>query len=392
MVSPYSIKLEATDMGKIGRTAGNLYAVSTLAGVFSALLVGFFLIPEVGVTRLTLIVGSLLLVTAAIGYLLTKKSAIPRVGAGSILMLAIIAILTAHGERPDKESGLVSVAQSPFGEIRVIDIENDRHLVIDGGIHSMADTSTWNSNCHYAAVMNIPKYFFDKPGSMLLIGLGGGSLLKQYSRQRWQVDAVEIDPVVIRTAYEYFGLKRSEGNVIEMDGRQFLSSTDKKYDVILIDAYGSSSIPFHLVTREAFGLISSRLNPGGIAAINVETIGWDDPIVASIGATLRQNFREVLALPMEEPPDQTGNIVLIASNRKLEPLREPERNVDLDPDWRFGPGYQKVHAWDNRFSPDSLWTEIFTDDLNRVDLRAEAINLAVRKELHGYFKGTGSSW
>jgi hypothetical protein len=54
MVSPYAIKLRASSLEEIGRSAGNLYAISTAASVAAALVTGFFLIPNVGVYRLTL--------------------------------------------------------------------------------------------------------------------------------------------------------------------------------------------------------------------------------------------------------------------------------------------------------------------------------------------------
>ena len=171
-----------------------------------------------------------------------------------------------------------------------------------------------------------------------------------------------------------------------MDGRRFLKTSHDRYEVILLDAYGSSSIPFHLVTEEVFGLIAKRLTENGILSINVETIGWDDPLIATLSATLRLHFANVLALPMEEPPDQFGNIVLLASNRELEPLTEPEDNVTFDPHWRYGPGYYKRHAWDNRFTVDITGISPLTDDLNPVDLRSEMINLEARKKLHAFFE------
>ena len=392
MISPYAIKLKTVDLGEVGRTAGTLYAISTLASVISALLVGFFLIPNIGVTFLTIIIGLLLLVTAVLGFLINNKST---AAITSIIILIIASLVIgwkAPIERADPANGLLAIEQSPYAELRIFDHETDRHLLIDGGIHTLADTSTGESYLHYCAVMDLPKSFFVQPGKMLLIGLGGGSMVKQYFKDRWKVDAVEIDPKVIKMAYKYFKLDPSEGKVFEMDGRQYLTSTTSTYDVILLDAYGSSSIPFHLATKEAFGLVASHLNPNGLFAINVEAIGWHDPIIATLTATLRQHFTEVLALPMEEPPNKVGNIVLLAGNRKLQPFWEPENNITLDPDWRYGPGYQKVHAWDNRFTEDITNAAILTDDLNPIDLRAEEINLATRKELHSYFEQCGMKW
>src|SRR3990172_10882611 len=68
MVIPYAIKLRTTNLDEVGRTAGNLYAISTIASVISALLTGFVLIPNVGVNRLTLTIGVILLMAASFGF------------------------------------------------------------------------------------------------------------------------------------------------------------------------------------------------------------------------------------------------------------------------------------------------------------------------------------
>jgi spermidine synthase len=385
MISPYAIKLRAESIEKVGRTAGNLYAVSTLASVFSALLTGFYLIPNIGVNRLTLLIGVMLMMTAGYGFFHEKKIAIA--GAATLcIILGLFFFWNASAEPTNSGGNLLMLRQSRYGEIRVTDTDDGRYLLIDGGIQSAVDTTTWASITHYAAVMDLPKYFFERPGKALLIGLGGGSLLKQYAQDRWEVDAVEIDPAVIKIAYQYFGLTGKEGNIYEMDGRQFLNTNNDRYNVVLLDAFGSSSIPFHLVTEEVFGLIADHLTENGIVAINIETIGWDDQLAAAIAATLKKRFAYVIALPMEEPPDQLGNIVILASDRRLQPIRLPEDNSTFDPDWRYGAGYQRVHAWDNRFIPDITGIQVLTDDLNPIDIRSEIINLEVRKRLHVFFE------
>jgi MFS family permease len=51
MVSPYAIRVRASSLDEVGRTAGDLYAISTVGSVVSALLTGFILIPNIGVSR-----------------------------------------------------------------------------------------------------------------------------------------------------------------------------------------------------------------------------------------------------------------------------------------------------------------------------------------------------
>lgn len=387
MVSPYALRMKAVSLEVVGRTAGNLYAVSTVASVVAAIATGFYLIPNLGVVRLIYTIGILLIVTAGVGLIVDAKTKRGIVAPLLLIAVALIGLSAAPTLKADPKNGLIAIEQSAYAEIRVIDNKNVRYMVIDGGTHTIVDPVTWESFFPYVNVLDITKRFFHHPGEMLLVGLGGGSVVKDFARHNWQVDAVEIDPVVTRMAYEYFGLKESEATVYDMDGRQYLISHDKQYDIIIMDAFGSSSIPFHLVTVEAFGLVKSRLKAEGMMAMNIESVGWDDEIVPLLVATMKQQFENVLVLPIAEPPDQLGNLVLFASDRVL----ELDRELPL-PSGRFSAEYDRIHAWSNRFELDPTGIEPLTDDLNPIDLIAERINLVARKGLHEYFDQAGLTW
>ena len=379
MVSPYAIRLKASGLDVVGRTAGNIYAVSTVASVAAALLVGFFLIPVVGVTRLTLGTGVLLVGTAIFG--MTGKS---RSKAAVLLLLfaaGAVAVLTLIGPG-DRAStaGVLAIEQSAYGEIRVVESDGARLLLIDGGTHTSIDTASGESLFPYVDVLDIAKLFYDEPGRMLLVGLGGGSVVKRFAGEGWRVDAVEIDPVVTRMAREHFGLADEEAAVYHMDGRGFLATTGETFDLVIMDAFGSSSIPFHLVTRESFALIHSRLVPNGILAMNIEATAWHDIFVHSLAVTMQEVFGHVVALPIAEPPNTLGNLVLLASDRPLELDRDPPVPTD-----RFSPEYNRAHAWDNRFEVDPKGVPVLTDDHNPVDIWAEQINLVARRLLHEHF-------
>jgi len=225
------------------------------------------------------------------------------------------------------------------------------------------------------------KVGFNDAGDALLIGLGGGSVAEHFADAGWTVDAVEIDPVVVRFALDHFAFAPDDARIFTMDGRQFLRTTDKKYDIIILDAFGSGSIPFHLVTSEAFELVSSRLDANGLLAINMESIGWKSTIVESMAATLKEHFENILVLPIAEPPNRFGNIIVLASNRALRMKDEMPQ-----PESRFSAAYDRIHAWDNRFEPDTDGALVLTDDLNPADLWGEEINLIERRELREYFK------
>ena len=394
MVTPYAVRLRVTRVGEVGRAAGNIYAVSTLASVAAALLTGFVLVPGVGVRRLTILVGVFLLLGAAVAALAARDSrrrVLPALvfflaGAGALWQMPRV-VPQAHGN-------LLAVTQSPYGEIRVLDKNGLRYLVIDGSLHTQIDPATGESHFRYVVAMDLAKLMFSQPGKALVVGLGGGSVVKGLARSLWKVDAVEIDLEVVRLAGEYFGLEADDAEVFTMDGRRFLNRERGPYDLIVLDAFGSGSVPFHLVTREFFGLVKRSLAPGGIVALNLETRGWDDILVRSVAATLAPDFREVLALPTQEPPNTLGNVILLASDRELD---LPEAALPHPQDFLYDPYQhwwvvQLNHAWDNRFRPEPTGAPVLTDDRNPVDLWGEEINLAARRGLHEFFDPEDLSW
>jgi spermidine synthase len=386
MVSPYAIRVRAGSLNVVGRTAGDLYAISTVGSVVAALLTGFVLIPNIGVSRLTLLIGGTLIGAALVGGALALSSAALRAGAVTSVLIGIAALWHLPSVGSDHGPGVIAIEQSPYAEIRVLDSEETktRLLVIDGGTHTIVNPASWESYFPYVAVMGLARCIAPRPGRLLLVGVGGGSVIKDFAIEGWRIDAVEIDPVVVEMAYEHFGLKSSEARVFTMDGRRFLIAEAGSYDVIAMDAFGSSSIPFHLVTQEAFELIASRLNPGGILALNLESKGWDSPVVQAIAATLKQNFEQVLALPTQDSRDEIGNVVIFASDAMLEFRSEPNGGGRADCDLFRWNRYAN-RGWNNRFAPVTRSAPILTDDLNPVDVWSEQTNFIARQVLHRYF-------
>ena len=394
MVSPFAIRLQTSQLDRVGRTAGDLYAISTVASVVAALATGFWLIPNVGVQRLCAGTGAALLVAAAIANLLKPSPGRPLPAALLALAAGAALLWNRAGANPAEALSIRFQGHSPYAEIRVVDRKGLRYLLIDGGTHSIIKPGTREIHHSYVHVAELAKELFEGPGDLLLIGLGGGSAARSFAFDDWKVDAVEIDPTVSDVAARFFDLRPADATVHLADGRRFLTRTDRTYDVILLDAFGSSAIPFHLVTREAFALARSRLEPNGVLLLNVEAVGWDDVLVRSLGATLATQFRHVVVLPIAEPPNRLGNLVLMASDRDLAisdaALGDPIAWID-DPylHWRI---VLRNHAWDNRFSPEPGWGPVLTDDLNPVDVWAERINLAARRELHQVFGPDTPSW
>lgn len=138
---------------------------------------------------------------------------------------------------------------------------------------------------------------------LLVVGLGGGAIPKFLARHYpdMRQDLVEIDPDVVRVAREFFEFEPTANmRVFAVDGRLFLREVNRRYDVIILDAYGADRIPFHLTTQEFFRLVESRLNPGGVMIMNLYE-AFVNRFYESILTTMQDVFDEVYLFQTTDP-------------------------------------------------------------------------------------------
>ncbi len=151
---------------------------------------------------------------------------------------------------------------------------------------------------------------------VLEIGFGGGRTAWYLHRTMpdLEVVSVELDREVFDLAKRYFGIRLERNFDVSIeDGRRYIVRRRTKWPVILIDAYRSAFVPFHLLTTEFYTLVKSRLRPGGAVAQNVEpnTMMFDAALV-----TIGKVFDHV------DLYDAGGNVVMIAYDG---PRREQAR-------------------------------------------------------------------
>ena len=251
--------------------------------------------------------------------------------------------------------------------IEVIDHDGEKVFQIEDRIKDVVDTIQWNSGAGYVAVMDIPSHFFINPGRILICNLGSGSIARNYARAGWTIDVAEPDSSLISIVKKNFPTGIVDSAVSCDDGRNYLTSHPAKFDIILIDAIAPAQLPTELLTKEFFVLTAEHISEDGMVGVAVESVGWTDAIVQSLCATLKEVYKNVTVLPIAEPPDQFGSIVILATNSNNNIVRDPSRNTSLDPDWRYSSEYQKTHAWDNHFTPKIVNRTILTDGFNRYD-------------------------
>jgi spermidine synthase len=188
-------------------------------------------------------------------------------------------------------------------------------------------------------------YLNPDPRSILIIGLGGGTLPRTLEGllPNADIDVVEIDPAVVRVAQQYFGfIPDARLHVFEEDGRAYVRRMlrgSKRYQLIMLDAYDHQYIPEHMLTREFLQEVRSLLQPQGIVAANTFS---SSRLYQNESVTYQSAYGSFYNL-------KSANRVILAADGPLPSIDEATRNSR-----RFDAAFKPLG-----FSPQSV-LELFT--------------------------------
>lgn len=117
-------------------------------------------------------------------------------------------------------------------------------------------------------------FFLENPNSLesvLLLGLGGGTAVKLLNKAYAikKITGVEVDPIIIEIAKNYFDL-RSERNlsIINGDALQFILNEQNKYDLIILDTFIGDEFDTKVDESVFYYKLKDTLTPIGVVLIN----------------------------------------------------------------------------------------------------------------------------
>jgi spermidine synthase len=343
MVTPFAVRIGIRRMESAGTVSGGYSALSTAGSILGTLAATFLLIPLFPVGRLLLGLALALLVCAAI-LVRDRFSAAAAVLGG----LALAAGISARVPPAPIGGETVLLRQdTPYHHMVVTQIDSSRWLRFDTLTQSGVNLAhPERSVVGYDDGLLAALAF--RPGirRVCVIGLGGGSFPRAFSRMRpeAEIDSVEIDPVVRDVALKYFLYKETDRvRTVIADGRVFLSRPGPPYDLIVLDAFNSTGVPFHLTTREFFEIARRRLTPDGILAANFvgQLMGKDGRLFWATYRAIRSQFGQVYVASqqiLDGRAPTAGNILVFATVSgdplDLDALRR--RAGELAAQWKIG--------------------------------------------------------
>ena len=325
-VTPFAIKLLSlrTHNERVGTSAGTVAMLSTVGSVLGTFGAGFVLIPALGIKAIFLIVGLMLALTAALGYLLTKR-AWP--GAALVLVAAGLAAMVARAQQVDE--GVVFQTDTYYHRISIMrmtapDGRGVSFLLTDGAPQGAQADTGQRLVYAYNRYVRLERLFCPRIERAAFLGGGAYSMPQALSDDHpaARIDVVEIDPKLEELARRWFRLDDYRGRVrpVTGDARRFLAAADEDYDLIFGDVFrGRQTVPPHLATREFFELVKRRLSDEGVYMMNLmgAVEGPRSRLFCSVAATLQDVFGElyVFATYADRPRNQLQNWVLVAPKK-----------------------------------------------------------------------------
>ena len=318
-VSPYAIKLATNSLQKVGGISGNLYSIATVGSIFGTFVTVFILIPNVTVHQIIFGLG-----IALIGSSLVGLKASPQLIAISIVIILVVPWSTFSVNTISHNGQLIFEKETMFSHLDVIEYGDNRSLYLDGLRHSsMNMRDPLDLVIDYTEYFHLGMMFNPAAKDILFVGGGGFSGPKNFLAlyPDTKIDVIEIDSDVIDAAKTYFNLEaNSRLQVFNDDARKHLSMFDKKYDLIILDAYATNYVPYHLMTHEFFQLLEKRLEPNGVVISNLlgSIEGDNSPLVRSVYKTMKETFPVSYVFPTEEEYVFLQNIMIVSSNQPYE--------------------------------------------------------------------------
>ncbi|MFK8024188.1 MAG: fused MFS/spermidine synthase [Ilumatobacter sp.] len=343
-VPPAVVKLQLRDLASTGSTVGQLSAWSTAGALFGTFFTGFVLVSTASVTTLIVAVGAALMVAGVVLFVVDRsagRSSAPgavtteMLGIGGLAAFSLLGVAVTDSPCERQTTYYcVSIVEDP-------NLESGRTLVLDDLTHSYVDLDDptllefWYVR---RLIDGIDAHVGTSDAPIDVVYLGGGAFtIPRYVRETRpgsEQTILEIDGDLVEIVEDRLGFEPGDDIDIQVgDGRlTFAELADDSADVVVGDAFGSRSVPFHLATEEFFVDVARVLRDDGVYVANIID-GPSEAFLRAEAATVAEVFEHVAVVRGPGPlQGRLGNSVVIASDASLD-LDELGRLLagDVDP-------------------------------------------------------------
>ena len=384
-VTPSLVKYTVDSLDDSGKIVGTLNASNTIGSIIGTFVPTFISIPAVGTSITFLIFAGILLVLALVYFISGRVKSKKAVAA--VIIFVASAILGHDNSFAFWNNDLTKEDESIYNYLQVY--ENPDRVVLSTnvlfGVQSVYMKEKKLTGMYYDYAMAAPYmagiYTQDRPLEVLILGMGTGTYATQCSRylDNINIEGVEIDEKITELAHEYFELP-DDIKVTTYDGRAYLQAVnDKKYDIIMVDAYQDITIPFQMSTTEFFGMVRDHLTDEGVMVVNMNMRGHEKgDINEYLADTISTVFSQVYTVDV----GYATNRELFATNNEAF-LERFDANVILEEDTELKSMMARVS--DNLIRYEA-GDNVMTDDKAPVELLGMRVIDEIIKEEVDAFK------
>lgn len=358
MVSPFAIRLTIDSVDATGRTAGRLYAISTVGSLVGTFLAALLLIPYVG-TRRTFLIFAAAMALAAVPQL--RRFRLPAAVVPAVI-LGLLALPTGTIKSGTDGVRVIWEKETPYQYARVLESPDGvRSLELDEGhaTHSVYAPGKWLTDNYWDEMTALTLAgAHAPPRSVAVLGDAAGTSARQLGHYfpMTRVDAVELDGALTQVGRELFDLSGPHLHTHTADARPWLYETQRRFDVIMVDAFRQPYIPFYLTTREFFSLVRDRLDPGGVVIVNCAQPQGSTVLEKALSATMRDVFG---AQRVWRDPSQQVNTMLVGTTASV---GDPAQRLRAAASHLPSELASVVQSAAGRIAPAMSGGEVFTDD------------------------------
>lgn len=199
---------------------------------------------------------------------------------------------------------------SEAGPLSLRQTEQYRFLEVDGFMQSVMDLQQPTKAClPHAQVINLAQ--LAKPESILMAGLGGGDLLRQFASPKGtkQFTCCEICPDIIEVYQKYFDSHYcvNELQLLQEDINDFIPQCQRQFDLIILDVFAGAQQPECLQQESFFQECRRCLSDDGLLVTNIK-VGQQQQLL-QLALSLRRVFdKKVLMVPVQH----CDNVIVFA--------------------------------------------------------------------------------
>lgn len=337
---PLVIRILGGKRQTLGEDVGKVYSVNTLGGILGSLATGFILIPLLGLQKGVLISSFFYFLAGVLVLCLLPLSRKTKAGAAlGVFLLAVASFFLPSWDKEVLSSGVFVYFQDylqapePSYEIEkgellyykeglsaTVMVKKDKDNLFMR-INGKTDASISSDRENFLLTGHLPLLLHPDPREVLVIGLGSGITLGAVQQHPVEaIDLVEIEEAVVEGArffssFNHNALEDKRLKLIVDDGRHFLLTTNKRYDIIS----SQPSNPWlagmgNLFTKEYYQLAASRLKDDGLMLSWVQLYSLSSSDLKTMIATFESVFPHVTAWA----PPFANDLLLVGAKKPFE--------------------------------------------------------------------------